>query len=128
MGVAEEVGGDAGVALAADIVDVEATAHQDIQVNGLVLGAWAGVGDGVAAQVVGVAEGVGAGYHHADALALDELEGRVRDPQGEMAHLDRLLRGDAPGCQDLGRDRGTDGGFEFAHLAGSLRSAEVKWG
>ena len=100
LGVAQKVGGDAREALAADFVDVEAAAYQDLQVYGLILGPGAGVGDGITTQVIGVAEGVGPGHDHADALTLDELEGRVRDPQAEMAHLLRLLWGDASGIGD----------------------------
>ncbi len=118
LGVAEIVGGDAGKAFPADFVDVEAAAHQDLQIDAFILGPRPGIGDGVTAEMIGVAKGVGARDDHADALAFDELEVRIRYPQAQMAHLHCLLGRDASGVGDLGRDRGANG-VEFAHGAGS---------
>ena len=85
--VAEEVRGDARIALAAVVVDVAAAAHGELdprQPGGAALGQ---VGDAVEPEVLLLAELRAPGHDHADALAEEEGEIGAIDLEHQLAHL-----------------------------------------
>lgn len=117
LGVAQVVGGFAGILFTGDFVDVETAAYQQFKFDAVTIGRFFRIGDGVVAMVRLVAVGMRTRGQHADVLAFQKIKSRSIDTQNNAPDLIAGI-----GCDTFtgmnngfGGVAGAEVRFEFGH-------------